>query len=916
MSRRLLVAVAVLLWAAPAHATLYYLSSYENGFPQVEPTPVDFNYWKAQPTPTTGTPHMPLVTTAPSPVPVPSGVVDRYVLRFQPQGGADHYRLLDQGISGGKTSLNATFSLYINDPGPAGTVCELVAFGNGTTDGAVLTMVSNGSTSDPTLNVYIGNSTTTRCSGSNVNDRTCTNDSDITDECTTTNPAEAQCSVLVASTTITKRQQWRSVTLTQANGSGATAGQITGGMYEGAFGAAYSRSSDAIRVGFCAGGSNANNPCDVNADCPSSTCTTSGVVSITQVRLGKTGTGTCAADWSISGLAYYDGAVVPNAYFAALDPSAIATPDSNWAALGTGHSCDTNNRPACVNDGANSGADGATSALDNGNAAKPTIAVNFADAATPTAAATPIAIVLEAVAEDAASGGANSSVVQLRPEYQGTVTPNPTPVPFDLESFVGTGGSSDPYYLMPPTLWERAWTGANINSLTGVLNKTSGSGNNGRVTAMEATVLYQTADPPVPAIIPDRDQDGSDTLCIPGDSTFHNVDLQNAIVGNLVEPSDIYFYTRGGSKLGDTAAQWLSILEGASGGFLPLNVRRGSSGKTCDVVLLEHTANVMGNSIADPSFASTFQGIGKGSYCQDDGGADQGNQCSCDGKTDDWTSQFGATPAPQVTPAKRYCLNHGDFKHEARNGAVVASYCNCASNADCAVGGDGLTATCSGGVCVGLGLGSCAVNAATNARAFFHASGCLNAPGCPNGVCVRARSPQAVMNAYKEIQAATDARPTPNPAATPAHASGKPIVVYMAAPPGYGLACWDKTRFSAGVYRTNLKVWAKANGYPYIDMYARFQQQCDMYAACPDPCTTNERGCFRDDVHWNQRGQVTVAAGVITECLTNALPGETAGTRTHDGVCTSSVCTSGLSGDSCSADADCDTWSCDFGAQP
>lgn len=910
--RRLLLVVALLLGATRAEATIYGFTSFEDCAPQVQPTPVDFNFYKAQPTPTgvSVTPHMPLVTTA-NAITLPGGGVDRCSLNFAPVSGSDHYRLLDTGISGGKTALNVTFPLYITNPGPAGSVCEIMALGSSTKDGAVLTMVSNGTTSAPTLNVYVNDSTTTRCSGSNNNDRACTADSDITDECDTTNPAEAECKVLTAATSITALNSWRGVTLTQSN---TAAGTITAGLYEGALNAAYSRSSDAITVGFCATGTDQNEPCNTLADCAGgAACTTTNVPSITQIRLGKTGTGTCAGAWQIGALTWYDGTATPNLYVEALDvaSSSISAANTNWSDVGSGHSCASGTALfSCVRD--TSSPDDATSAIEDSSpfGSKPTMVMTFATPVIPSASPTPKAIVIEGVGQDRNGSGA---IVQLIPQYAGTTTPAATPLPFDFDNLAGSGGASDPYYKLPSSLWERAFTYAQLAGLNlRIEKKAGGSGDTPRISGIIASVLYQLADPPVPTIIPDRDQDGQDTLCIPGDSTFHNTDFQNAVVGNLVEPTNMYFYTRGGSKFGDSEAQWLSMIEGATGGFLTNNVRRGTSGKTCDVILLGHTANTMWNSLADPRFASGFSGVSKGGYCQDDGGADQGNKCQCpDGKTDDWTSNYGVD-------ATRYCLNHGDFKTPARDGAVVAAYCACTTSADCTVGGDGLTATCTSSRCVGAGLGNCAVNAPTNTRPFFFGSGCLNAPGCTNGVCVRSRTPQAYADALARVQALTNARPTPNPAATPTGTSGKPIVVYIAPPEGIGLGCWNNTRLAAAAFHSQVISYAKRNGYPFIDLYARFHRDCDMGGSsntiCVDPCTTNDRACFRDDVHWNQRGQVTVAAGAVTECLTNVRSDGVS--ATHDGVCTNNRCTMGKAGDSCTTAADCDTWSCDFLAQP
>jgi phospholipase/lecithinase/hemolysin len=93
-------------------------------------------------------------------------------------------------------------------------------------------------------------------------------------------------------------------------------------------------------------------------------------------------------------------------------------------------------------------------------------------------------------------------------------------------------------------------------------------------------------------------------------------------------------------------------------------------------------------------------------------------------------------------------------------------------------------------------------------------------------------------------------------------------------------------------------------------LMASGHRQC----AVDNHCTADEDSTYlyRDQVHWTGRGE-RLAAQAIINCATNSQDGVT---MTHDGVCTGTACTRGRRGDTCSVNAECDLWSCDFGAQP
>lgn len=924
--RRLALVLLGCLWASPASAAVYFAHGFDIGCPgalgSCNGVALDATssqqLWKVGGTTTVnGSPSF--STTVDS----AATASNLYSLQINPASGATEYVGTDAGISAGVASLKLGCKLRVDDDGGFGAKREVAVFRDGGasgayTRGAILSMAHattiNG-TDYYTLNAYYGSQSETVCSGSNYNGRRCTS---VTTDCPTTNAAEAQCAnSLLAVSPIIAEGAWVQFILSLDTGSPA-AGDVTVGLWEGTAGltpAVYARGSGTRKVGYCTGGSVAGKPCDANGDCTGGgSCTLTDKVTAKEVRFGATDTGTGSVDYRLDDCWIYDGTARTNVRFETLTPNGDGASLAEWVDQGGASSIDEDIDENPADDATTYATRGSGTTQARGD-------VTLSDIPKPSTSPTPIAVAISAIGQKNWSTAGRT--VDLRfSEWNGTNELTGTTVQVNDSTNWTDDGAASAYHPMWAQTFANAADGAawttkgltTIDALQLRLDRVAASNVNQemRITRAIAEVVVQQPDAPVPAVIPDHDRDGEDTVCIAGDSTFHNDDFRFAVVSNLIEPTNIYYYTRGGSKLGDTLAQFSTLIEGGTGGFLPLDAKRGTTGKTCDVLIVEHFANVF--TAADPAWGPNFRGISQSGYCQDDGGADQGNPCWCDGKTDDWTSHFGATPAPNITPAARYCVNRGDFAQPGQNRAsgIPQIDCRCSTASDCQVGGDGVTATCTGGLCVGNALGTCAANASANVRTAFVTSGCLNTTGCPSGVCVQGRTPQAIEQGLSDLKAAIDIRPTP--AATPP-VGGKPIVVYASAPEGVGLACWMWTRASASAYRGVVIPWAKARNLPFIDMWARFHRECNMYQFnCTDPCPY-ERACFRDDVHWNQRGQL-VAAQAVTECLTNALPGEAAGTRTHDGTCTSSVCTTGLVGDPCTTATDCSTWSCDFGAQP
>jgi hypothetical protein len=162
---------------------------------------------------------------------------------------------------------------------------------------------------------------------------------------------------------------------------------------------------------------------------------------------------------------------------------------------------------------------------------------------------------------------------------------------------------------------------------------------------------------------------------------------------------------------------------------------------------------------------------------------------------------------------------------------------------------------------------------------------------------------------------------------SPGGGGSVPKVIWVAPPPGHirGLGAWPSTFPQANRTRNMIISYAKRLGKPFIDMYKRFELECNMYDECPldgnGACTTagNIDYCYRDGIHWTYRGQVLVAAQVIIRALTkdNDNTDVAKRNRTSDGICVTNgsalVCTDGKIGSTCTANADCDTWSANLG---
>ena len=898
-------------------------------------------------------------------------------LSYQPASGATMY--VADTLPSAQSTVNLTCRIKVTAMGTSQR--RLATFVNGASTGLILTL-GKATTNFATLTAWHGNTTSSVCSGSTFNDSVCTPvvdpdcanqlrdlpfTSDGTNPCPETQHCEATCTPAKYATMDIALNSWRAFTVQQANH--ATLKETTLSLWEGAANGTnpkvFSRGGTLRRVGICAGGANAALACADDSECPTSSCT-EGRVSVAQVRLGPDDTGADGGwQYILDGCFWYDGAAIPNSYWETLKPISDGV-RGNWHSFlsggaGTVRTCDDTHLWDCLNDDGTP--DGTASTIENSQAAQPTAVINFAALSTPTPMPTPLALLVEANAERAVSAAAEFNMeIQI---------PSPTRTTAAFPQFVlefSDSGSSAAFHNLPALLTEDSTFLAATSTLSVLVERPASTGSEKmRLTDMTLSVLRQTADPIPPTIIPDRDGDGDDTVCILGDSILANEEFWNALSARLVEPDNLYFCTLGGTFIQDFTDRFAAIVEGSPTGHLKCNVKRGVSGKTCDVMLEMAAINSMHAwQVGRTDNPTTMEGgIGQLGYCELNGaGAQQGKPCAC--------STTGWRRLNYANGGHGYCVTKGTgagaFGALCDNSPAVT--CTCASNADCTfngvagvcsasrctqkflpgylyeakcVGGANAATTCHvdsecpSGTCQSIGECAGGANAGTTCsqdsqcpsstcetsvndecradrthpflRGYWCVSGCIDSPDCA-GVCIQPNRPEWIKDDLKALNATHLAYPTPT--VTP---SGRPYLVFVAPPP---LAetrdwyCWygyhpEHEEFS----RWLIDDWAKADSSRlWIDARRAVKNRAPNLSS--KGSDADESRFHIDDVHLNASGRALLA-DLFTECLTNTPLGSVT-TATHDGLCASNVCTRGKVTQACTGDADCDTWRCAFEA--
>jgi len=847
--------------------------------------------------------------------------------KFAPASGATDY-ILPVAMASAQGTLNLSCRLKVLTVGT--TTRRLTNFRGASEDGAILTL-NPVSAQNANLTAWYRSTTGYVCSGSTRNDTPCTpvvdpscNDqARDTTNCPENNHCESTCVAAKYADVEIPVGSWNAFTLRQKNG---TDDSVDVGLWSGTGGVpsnVYPRGTTNRLVGICAAGASAGYSCGADSDCPASTCTDHRVT-ITQPVIGTDDT-VADGGWSyvLDGCFWYDGNVVANSYWETTLPLSDGE-RGNWHSFLSGgavRTCDDTHLFDCLNDG--TAIDGTLSTLENTQAAKPTAIINFAAISTPTPAPTPLAILAELDMQQAENG---TATVDLEFVSGATTTSDFA----DFVDIFADNGTSAAFHNLPPLLSENATILANLSAVHLQFKRTGSGGNKMRFTDATVSVLRQTADPPIPAIIPDLDADGEDTLCIVGDSIIANEELWNKVNARVIEPTNLYFCSLGGTMIQDMTDRYSFIVEGNSGGYLKCSKKRGQLGKTCDVILeMFGVNNVHQKQVGKTDNPTSLEGgLGQNGWCES-GGADQGHACEC-----------GDSTLRRTDPARGshgYCVTKGTGAGAFGASCYNSSDCVCASNADCSFnGGTGIcgycefgsnagqtcsaTSACPGGRCT-FACQNCAttpgcINAGDNCRAdrtppnrraSWCNSGCKDSPDC-SGTCVTSNKVQWAKDDFLALVATHDAYPTP--AKTP---NGRPAFVAVAPPPpieGQGVGCWGSVRTEIEEYdRWLIDDWGKADSVRlWIDARRAVKLRTpSLQGTCADT------SCFfTDSIHPNDFGR-GLLADLFTECVTNTPLGAAVGSATHDGLCVATKCTRGrVDLGSCSVDGDCDTWRCAF----
>lgn len=895
----LLVVATLLVWVGRGEAAPIFVAGNDSGV-----TNTATQYWDA----IQGTPNLASTT-------VDGTTGNTYSLEISAASGAAEY--VAQTISSA-SDVSASFRFYVptatSVPSVRRKVLSFYDTGASKTGCMVTIEADAADTSKYRLKALYESADNSggECASSATQDgKECTTVAD----CDYVNPGESSCAPGVFATTpALSKATWYLVTLRQQNGTG----EVTCSLWEGTAGmtpVVYARGSQTRDQGICVGGSVAGNACDDSGDCAGGgSCTTTDVVTIEQVRFGTDDTETGAVTYNLDDLVIDTGAA-PNPNYRV--QTLVPTSDGTAIQLTTNGCTSGSAEYDCVDDA--SPDDDTTYVTSNVDGE-----VQQANVTDITLGAGESVLAVAALALVRSTGSSS-------PVFDGLTTTDGTSksASFDTNTVGTTYHLMPPYVLTDPPGAPTSWTEALVDGVQWYAEIGVGGGQV-RVTQARVEVLIDQTDPAVPTVIPDRNQDGEDTICLIGDSTYNDTEFHELVVGGVIEATNVLECARGGATAGDVtenltvAGNNNDLLDGGTTQFMSCRALKGSATKACDVAVLEIGVNTLHTDIlADPTNASTEHGVtGRPpGLCDAKGGANDQGACFCPNGT-------GWRRSDVANGATRYCRVKGANWLAACDGtadctvASAAECCTDCADTSCATCTNTASSTLLGGgtYCGCSGAFGCvdatASGSATGANTMCVA-GCLDSPQCPGGLCLDHENTADVLDELARIEAARKTRPTP--AATPP-VGGYPLIVYAAPPPGQikaNLGGWQDIEREVGNLRTSELAWARTAGVPWIDMYGRFLAGCPGGALGGTMCATNgctyngstcvydRQCCLRDEIHWNALGE-RVAADAVIACLTN-------GGGTTDGVCTAGTCTAGKTNDPCSVNADCATWVCDLG---
>ena len=671
-------------------------------------------------------------------------------------------------------------------------------------------------------------------------------------------------------------------TLGHAKGTG----QVTVSLYNGPAGASPASipmGATTHKEGICSGGTGSRHlmACATTGDCTGTdTCDTSDVIQVNAVRIGADETSSGGSyDCTIDEL-WVEDSGGPNPNGSMLSVQVISQgATGNWSSVGSAHSCGAGTEYACLQDGASPDSDTSAIANSNAPATQPTIGLNipaFPTVTAPMPSPTPRGLAIELIGKNHAASGTGGVQLDVT-DNTGTSTGSA----WAFSAFSDSGASAT-YHALPPRQLTRRSTGGNwtwgaltINNVA-TLWKT-GASDAVRLSSMITTAWFDRPDPAVPTSLRDHDGDGEITVTLAGDSTWADLTFAQLTGSALIQPTNVLVCALGGTTVGDLRGDLDDILHGRTTQYMRCLAYKGATGKKADVLLVGPGANNFrqGN-YTDPANITELRGRGQAVYCDMKGGAGEGAVCSC---------PLNSAQRHKDGLSTRYWRLRNQYWKQP---TLTCSWSEaaCYSHADC-----GSAGICTAGQCASqLAYITAGCDVASGGMLDVCVPGCLNAPGCPQGLCIANSADDQDFAQLQDI-VTTAERYAWAPIVIPATAS-----VPLQADRGY--ACWFGTMNKVDAYNARLRAWAKATGRPFVDIAARQKLLCPTLAAYSS--TETPTLCLRDPIHKNGLGNA-LASDVLVDAITAAA-------NTGDGVCAAGLCTAGMRNDACSANADCDTW--------
>ncbi len=472
--------------------------------------------------------------------------------------------------------------------------------------------------------------------------------------------------------------------------------------------------------------------------------------------------------------------------------------------------------------------------------------------------------------------------------------------------------------------------GSEMTDLGARVEYTETSGTNAKFTTQQIEVQISRPVPVTPLVIPDVNADGFDTVCIVGDSTYADSVLEAEIKGALPEAQNLLFFAAGTKTTRDVRNDFSDMANGSADpavipGGLHAKPLKGAACvlgnpafcQGCDIIAIGIGLNsnrgfagrlpigqcyAPRTGVCDTAPNPDVCSAGKiGALCTTNVDCNEnGDPCICANSSGAAnTNELGYClynySATQTIAFKGVCTPTTVAKENAGQGPCtsVVSLSNCEMTLE----------TCTAGACQGAFWsgknGNCVDNTDCARPVRWCEYGCVNAPGCREGICLAHRQGRA--GSVNDWHAMANIVTTRNSDASQSNnvklvAVGQPRGAYPGSAGGDG-GCWGiyEREFVVNAGRVVNFARRRSLGWIHHSHLAQLN--------CPD----GDSGlCTRDGIHYNDAG-IAVAVDAFRDCFENRK-----GKR--NGICASLACTQGRLGAKCAVNTDCDTYHCDFGS--